>query len=405
MINKEKSLQAELIIIVLISFLLAAVAESIIFGGIYLLLRLSGNPINENVENQHTGEPPSFYNSFEYQRPGRNNGPRTLWEHYIQDYYVEILILVIIVGIILFTLFFMLLTKKFSRYLNQITYGIQEISIGNFEHKIPTDNNSELGVVAEKLNEMSNNIYRFLCGEQQNEDVKNELITSVAHDIRTPLTSIMGYLYLVVSREDLEPQVKEHYLQIAYDKSKRLEQLTEDLFSYTKYSTDEVKMHYEKIDLVKFMEQMVDEFYPSFRDAELKYEFVCEMQEAYIVADGNTLARAIGNLVSNAIKYGRDGKLICISLKQEDNKVLVSVLNYGPVIPKEDLNHIFERFYRVENSRSEETGGTGLGLAIAKKIIELHDGTINVRSDFDGTVFEVRLKLCSDEEDKNEFEK
>ena len=132
---------------------------------------------------------------------------------------------------------------------------------------------------------------------------------------------------------------------------------------------------------------------------------VCEMQEAYIVADGNTLARAIGNLVSNAIKYGRDGKLICISLKQEDNKVLVSVLNYGPVIPKEDLNHIFERFYRVENSRSEETGGSGLGLAIAKKIIELHDGTINVRSDFDGTVFEVRLKLCSDEEDKNEFEK
>ena len=170
----------------------------------------------------------------------------------------------------------------------------------------------------------------------------------------------------------------------------------------TKYSTDEVKMHCEKIDLVKFMEQMVDEFYPSFKEAGLTYDFKCEMDEAYILADGNTLARAIGNLVSNAIKYGRDGKYINITLKQDEEFVSVSVLNYGAVIPKEDLNHIFERFYRVDNSRSEQTGGSGLGLAIAKSIIEKQGGSIEVRSDFEGTVFEVKHKLYNDEEDLHE---
>ncbi len=405
MTSKRKSLQTELLLIVIVSFLLAMIVEGTIIGGIYLIFCLSGQDANTSIGTVQTSESPSFMTSFDYQDDEMTYVHETIIDQYIRNYFIGIIIVMVVFGIILFSIFFMLLIKKFSRYLNQIISGIREISIGNFEHKIPVRQNTELGLVAEELNEMSQNIYCFLCGEQENEEVKNELITSVAHDIRTPLTSIMGYLYLVVSRDDLDPKVKEHYLQIAYDKSKRLEQLTEDLFSYTKYSMDEVKMHYCKIDLVKFMEQIVDEFYPSFKDAELNYEFICEMDQAYIFADGNTLSRAIGNLVSNAIKYGSDGKYIEIKLKQEEQNVLVSVLNYGAVIPKEHVKHIFERFYRVENSRSEQTGGTGLGLAIAKRIIELHEGTIQVRSDLDGTVFEVRFKLYVDGEDDNEVER
>lgn len=402
MIDRRRSFRGELLIVLLLSLLFAALTEGSVIGVIYLLFRLSAQDMKTSIGKAPKDEPPSFSNSFEYRNPPKRGNSAPYFNDYIRNYMIGIMIIIVIIGVILFIFYFMLLTRKFSRYLNEIESGIQEISIGNFEHKIPVATGSELGLVAEKVNEMSNSIYTFLCGERRNEDVKNELITSVAHDIRTPLTSIIGYLYLIVNRKDLDAEVKERYLQIAYDKSKRLEQLTEDLFSYTKYSTDEVKMHYEKIDLVKFMEQMVDEFYPSFKEAGLTYDFKCEMDEAYILADGNTLARAIGNLVSNAIKYGRDGKYINITLKQDGEFVSVSVLNYGTVIPKEDLNHIFERFYRVDNSRSEQTGGSGLGLAIAKSIIEKQGGSIEVRSDFEGTVFEVKHKLYKGEEDLHE---
>ena len=235
------------------------------------------------------------------------------------------------------------------------------------------------------------------------EDVKNELITSVAHDLRTPLTSIIGYLYLALTKEELEEEKKKRYIEIAYDKSKRLEKLLEDLFRYTKYSTDEVRIQNQPIDFVKFMEQMMEEFYPNFQDAGLMYEFHTEIDKAYIMADGELLARAVGNLVSNAIKYGKDGKIIKVYIKQCANYVSLSILNYGPLIPQENLAHIFERFYRVENSRSEQTGGSGLGLAIAKQIVTLHNGEIDVKSDYDGTVFEVRLKL-SQNSGENSYE-
>lgn len=402
MIDRRRSFRGELLIVLVLSLLFAALTEGSIIGVVYLLFRLSSQNMKDSSVKPPKDEPPSFFNSFEYRKMSMRGDSTPYFDGYIRNYIIGILFIIIIIGVILFIFYFMLLTRKFSHYINEITSGIQEISIGNFEHKILVETGSELGLVAEKMNEMSNSIYTFLCEERQNEDVKNELITSVAHDIRTPLTSIIGYLYLLVNRKDLDAEVKERYIQVAYDKSKRLEQLTEDLFSYTKYSTDEVKMHYEKIDLVKFMEQMVDEFYPSFKEAQLTYDFKCEMDEAYILADGNTLARAIGNLVSNAIKYGRDGKYINITLKKEGDFVSVSVLNYGAVIPKEKLNHIFERFYRVDNSRSEQTGGSGLGLAIAKSIIEKQGGSIEVRSDFEGTVFEVKLKIYNDEEDLHE---
>lgn len=382
----------ELLVILICSFILAALTEAVIMGGIYALAKLAMQEQKDSVTAEAVKDPIAFTSSLEYQDRKMPDIK--------SDFILGFIALAVLLGAVLVILYFMLLTRKFSRDLMDITAGIQEISLGNFEYKIPIRNDSEFGAVAEKLNEMSDSVYLFLCDEQQNEDVKNELITSVAHDIRTPLTSIIGYLYLIVFRTDLQPEIKERYLKIAYDKSKRLEQLTEDLFSYTKYSTDEVKMHYEKIDLVKFMEQMADEFYPSFKEAQLEYDFQCEVPEAIIWADGNTLARAIGNLVSNAIKYGRDGKYINITLKQEGAYAVVSVLNYGAVIPKEALKHIFERFYRVENSRAETTGGSGLGLAIAKRIVELHNGTIEARSDLEGTVFEVKLRLCESEEDK-----
>lgn len=294
-------------------------------------------------------------------------------------------------GIVLFISYFLLLTKKFINYIRKISEGINEISQGNLDNRIDIRNEDEFAFLAEKLNHMADDIKEIMENERRIEYSKNELITSVAHDLRTPLTSIIGYLDLVSSKKlDQETQMK--YIGIAYNKSKRLEKLIDDLFTFTKFNFGEVKASYTEVDIVKLINQLVDEFYPSFEEYHLEYEFRSASSSAVIKADGNLLARAFANLISNAIKYGKDGKNILISLFRDEAGVVITITNYGVIIPQEDLTRIFQRFYRVESSRSSETGGSGLGLAIAQSIIEMHGGAISAKSDENGTQFTVALK-------------
>lgn len=297
----------------------------------------------------------------------------------------------VILGIILFITYFLLLTKKFINYIREISEGINQISQGNLDNRINIKNEDEFAFLADKLNQMADNIKEIMENERRIEYSKNELITSVAHDLRTPLTSIIGYLDLVSSKE-LPQDTQMKYISIAYNKSKRLEKLIEDLFTFTKFSFGEVKAAYTEVDIVKLINQLVDEFYPSFEEYHLEYEFKTSQCSIVIKADGDLLARAFANLISNAIKYGKEGKNILIELTRCTSGVIISITNYGIIIPSSDLNRIFQRFYRVESSRSSETGGSGLGLAIAQSIIEMHSGKIFATSDERGTVFSVELR-------------
>lgn len=300
-------------------------------------------------------------------------------------------LITIFIGIILFITYFLLLTKKFINYIREISEGINQISQGNLDNRIDIKNEDEFAFLADKLNQMADDIKEIMENERRMEYAKNELITSVAHDLRTPLTSIIGYLDLVSSR-DLAENEKMKYISIAYNKSKRLEKLIDDLFTFTKFNFGEVKAVYSEVDVVKLFNQLVDEFYPSFEEYHLEYEFVSSHTSVIIRADGDLLARAFANLISNAIKYGRDGKNIDIELNKNDFGVDITITNYGIIIPSEDINRIFQRFYRVESSRSSETGGSGLGLAIAYSIIEMHSGSIFAKSDETGTKFMVGLR-------------
>ncbi|ROR31492.1 HAMP domain-containing protein [Mobilisporobacter senegalensis] len=320
-----------------------------------------------------------------------NNVNRIMDQPEVGNQHILLTVVVVIIAIILFVAYFLLLTKDFASYLDEIVVGINEISAGNFDTRIDIKNEDEFTLIASRINKMADDVKRIMENERKNEHVKNDLITSVAHDLRTPLTSIIGYLDLVSSGKELDDDTKNQYVTIAYNKSKRLEKLIEDLFTYTKFSTGEVSMHPCEVDMVKFMEQLVDEFYPSFQEVGLDYEFKSSHNQAIIIADGDLLARAIANLISNAVKYGRDGKSIKIEITKHIEHVVITVTNYGELIPDKDISNIFDRFYRVETSRSRETGGTGLGLAIAKNIIKMHGGSITAKSDFNGTVFEVIL--------------
>jgi signal transduction histidine kinase len=254
---------------------------------------------------------------------------------------VIITVVTIASGIILFITYFLLLTKKFITYIKEISEGINQISLGNLENRIEIKNEDEFAFLAEKLNKMADDIKEIMENERRSEYAKNELITSVAHDLRTPLTSIIGYLDLVSSKE-LAQDTQMKYIGIAYNKSKRLEKLIEDLFTYTKFNFGEVKANYTQVDIVKLLNQLVDEFYPSFSECRLEYEFTTTNPSAVIKADGDLLARAFANLISNAIKYGRDGKNILINLSKEETGVVITITNFGEIIPKEDLERIFQ---------------------------------------------------------------
>ena len=282
------------------------------------------------------------------------------------------------------------------RYISRISSAIQNISEGDLNTAIEVRGDDEFTAMAVNLNKMVGDIRNLMDKEREAERTKNELITNVAHDLRTPLTSIIGYLELLSGKVEIPAEMQKKYIDIAYAKSKRLEKLIEDLFGFTKMNYGKMAMHVSKVDIVKLLSQLLEEFYPSFKDKNLSYELQSNVPGKVITADGNLLARLFDNLINNAIKYGADGKRVLVQIHAEEEVVTVSVTNYGYVIPADELPLLFNKFYRVEQSRSTNTGGTGLGLAIAKNIVDMHGGTIQVTSDLNGTVFTVRLRTNFD---------
>ena len=310
------------------------------------------------------------------------------------------LLVMMLVGISVFIISFMLLMENIIRYLNDMTKSVRRIAAGDLNEVVKVQGDDELAYIAASLNDMTDKLLDLMEKERDSERSKNELITNVAHDLRTPLTSIIGYMGYLTMRKDLDEETRANYIQMVYAKAKRLEKLIEDLFSFTKLNYGKIAMRVEKVDIVMLINQLLDDFYPSFTQNDLEYELVCKKNSIIINADGNLLARLFDNLINNAIKYGKEGKYIRVFINDGDEHVVVSVVNYGYVIPKEDIKNLFNKFYRVEQSRSTKTGGTGLGLAIVKNIVDMHKGTIEVHSDLDGTEFEVKLRKDFDIEEE-----
>ena len=311
---------------------------------------------------------------------------------------VVVILVYVLIGILAFSITFLLLQEKSAAYIGRISDAVERISEGDLNTQVEVVGDDEFSSMASNLNKMVEDIRRLMDKERESERTKNELITNVAHDLRTPLTSIIGYLELLSGQVVLPPDMQKKYIDIAYSKAKRLEKLIEDLFGFTKMNYGKLAMHVSKVDIVKLLGQLLEESYPNFANKGLSYELQSNVPEKIITADGNLLARLFDNLINNAIKYGAEGKRVTVKVTAEADTVQVSVANYGYVIPAEELPLIFDKFYRVEQSRSTHTGGTGLGLAIVKNIVDMHGGTITVKSDLNGTVFTVTLQVNFDVE-------
>lgn len=297
----------------------------------------------------------------------------------------------VLIGIILFSVSFFVLENWKINFITDVYHGIRRLAEGDLDTHVEIVGDDEFSEIALEVNHLGEKIKDLIEKERKSEKTKHELITNIAHDLRTPLTSIIGYVELLHTNDMLTDEQRKQYTAIVLNKAKRLESLIEDLFGLTKLNYGKITMNVEGIDIVKLLEQLLEEAYPSFMENDLEYEIKTNESKIVINGDGNLLARLFDNIISNAVKYGKDGKKVQVVITGEEKSVTVRIINFGKIIPEEELPYIFDKFYRVEQSRSEETGGTGLGLAIAKDITELHGGTIRAESSLKGTEFIVKL--------------
>ncbi len=248
----------------------------------------------------------------------------------------------------------------------------------------------DLLILENRLNKIRIDLIANKNKAQEEAQKKNDLIMYMAHDLKTPLTSVIGYLTLLSEEKDISKSLQEKYLKISLDKSLRLEELTNQFFDITRYDLHDIPITKNRIDLSFLIDQLIDEFYPMLQAKNLKF-LVNKPEHTYYIGDGDKLARAFGNLIKNAINYSYENTEIEINIIQENDKINLIFKNKGDKIPEYKLDKLFDKFYRVDESRASTTGGTGLGLAITKEIIELHNGTISVKNDDEYIEFSIKL--------------
>ena len=232
---------------------------------------------------------------------------------------------------------------------------------------------------SEKLNQIKYEYILNLNRAKEAEQKKNDLIMYMAHDLKTPLTSVIGYLSLLNDEKEISKKLQNKYIKIALDKALRLEELTNQFFEITRYNLNDIPINKTSIDLVVLLNQLIEEFYPMLEKRHLQLK-VNKPDTLIYNADGDKLARAFGNLLKNAINYSYENTTIMINMIENKDNIEITFKNKGETIPEYKLNKIFDKFYRANEARESSNGGAGLGLAITKEIIQLHNGTICAKS-------------------------
>lgn len=315
------------------------------------------------------------------------------------------------ISFIVFVEIFFKLIDFTIEYIRKLRRFIQQVTSGNYGVQCEVEYDDELGSLAANINVLSKTL---LAKEKESEKLKekeraaldiernaerqkNELITNVAHDLRTPLTTIVGYLELIKDDTALSKEDVHKYSGIAYEKSIRLQEMMDDLFEFTKLDSADIKLNKSMINLSGLIMQMTDEFYPSFKDCNITPIVDLPEENIYVQGDGQLLARVFDNLISNALKYGYHNTDLKIEVSGDEKYATVKVINHGDTIASEDIPLLFNKFYRTDSSRNSKTGGTGLGLAITKNIVDLHHGDISVTSDDQITTFIVKFNRYFDQ--------
>ncbi|WP_235918039.1 sensor histidine kinase [Paenibacillus lutrae] len=300
----------------------------------------------------------------------------------------------IFAAVIIFILLFYWVTRRKIRYLEELAHGLVQMSRGNLDYRVKERSRDELGALAGHMNTMANELQLSIEEERKAQRLKTELITNVSHDLRTPLTIIIGYLRLLKDRDYQNPQQAEHYTQLAYGRAEKLKLLIEELFEFTRMSSKGVPLVKTTVCLNDLLHQLTEEYVGLAEQNHLTIQLSIPAEKYFVSIDADQMIRVFENLLTNAVKYSRSPSTIEITFREEQTEgrpIRVTVTNLTEVPDSSRLDQMFERFYRMDTARSSETGGSGLGLSIARSIAEAHGGRIWAESSGSKLSFHVRL--------------
>lgn len=291
--------------------------------------------------------------------------------------------------VIVFIIVMRIYLNNFIKYFNEINRGIDALIK---EDTGDVTLSGELAATEKKINSIKHTLEKRKIDAKLAEQRKNDLIVYLAHDLKTPLTSIIGYLTLLQEEPQISKELRCRYTGIALEKAERLEELINEFFDITRFNLTALTLETEQIHLSRMLEQITNEFNPILDEKGLLWQTDIA-PGIEITGDSNKLARVFDNLIRNAVNYSYAETEIFFSAQMSDDQVKLLIKNHGKTIPPDKLEHIFEQFYRIDASRASATGGAGLGLAIAKEIVELHGGRITAESKDESIAFLVMLPV------------
>ncbi|OCA96395.1 sensor histidine kinase [Clostridium beijerinckii] len=296
--------------------------------------------------------------------------------------------------IFVIVIFIMLLTSFFKK-INYICKVLDEVSDGNLNQRIRLQNNiKSLSTLSIKVNSVIEEFQKVYEKNKRNEESRKRMISNMSHDLRTPLTSMLGYMELILDDniDATELNKREEYLKIVYNKGNYLYNLMEEFFELSKLDSNDINLEIKEINISEIIRQNIIGFFYEIKKLNIHPQINLPEDDVYALGDERALNRILTNLINNSIKYGLKGTVIGISLINQKDKISVEVYDNGAGIPENEINYIFDRLYTVEKSRRINTRSSGIGLAIVKKLVKALNGTISVSSiPFEKTAFTFTL--------------
>ena len=297
---------------------------------------------------------------------------------------------VILLGIIFILALIIFISYKKLKYICSV---LDYVLSGNYNQRIRMQNEIKpISMLIIRINRVIENLQQVNKKSILNEESRKKMISNISHDLRTPLTSMLGYMELIFEDNTLSDEKKEEYLKIIYNKGNSLYNLMEEFFQVSKLDSDDVQFHLEKINLSEIVRQNIISFFSEIQKLKIEPIINVGNSDMYILSDKKIINRILNNLIINIIKHGSNATKMGIELSEKQNYILIEVWDNGVGITNEELDHIFDRLYTVEKSRSTSLKNSGLGLTIVKKLVELLDGSISVKSKpFERTSFTIKL--------------